>query len=272
MRVVHVLCAVAAASLVVSTASAAPRAVLAATEMGAPRMGPHQAAANSPTQDIAATQPVEQEALQPGGHLASDAALSAALVEELPEEVIGAEPLERPDPTLFADIDLTNQRMTVSDESGVLGSWKISSARGGYETPTGTYTVNWTSRMHYSRQYHWSPMPYSVFFHEGVAVHGTNAVGSLGRPASHGCVRAHPRDAKRFYNLVEKHGKKLTKVVVHGSPPYTPAVAERRYRRYQEPTFAPFGFFAAQPPIYQPYQRRRGSRRQQYGGSYYGAW
>jgi lipoprotein-anchoring transpeptidase ErfK/SrfK len=276
MCVVRILCAAAAACLIVSSASAAPRAELAATQMGSPGMGPYQDDVNAPKQDVAATAPIEQEANQAGGHLASDAALSAAVVEELPEEVVEAKPLQRPEPTLFAHIDLTTQRMTVRDASTgeEYGPWKISSARGGYETPTGTYNVHYTARMHYSRQYHWSPMPYSVFFHRGVATHGTNATGSLGRPASHGCVRLHTGNAKTFYNLVERHGKKLTRVVVHGTPPYTPAVAERtRRRRYQEPSFSPFGFFAAQPPVYQPYgNRKRRSRRQQYGGGNYGAW
>jgi len=261
----------AATAFLICTASAQTPAVLAATEPGEPAMHSQQPAQPSAeSTDVAVTVPVDSEMFRARGHQASDAALPAALVEELPEEMVQAEPLERPEPTLFADIDLTNQRMTVSDATGELGSWKISSARGGYETPTGTYSVNWTSRMHYSRQYHWSPMPYSVFFNRGVAVHGTNAIGNLGRPASHGCVRAHPKDAKKFYNLVQKHGYKLTKIVVHGTPPYTPVVSERRRRRYREPSFQPFGFFAAQPPVYQP--RKRRYRRQQYGGGYYGNW
>ena len=272
MRLVPVLCALAAIVLVSNSAAAEPSMVLAATDAASPIGDASPTSSGFPTEESSiATAPIETDPQQPAGHRSSDAALPPAAVEEMPEEVVQAEPLERPEPTLFADIDLTNQRMTVSDASGVLGSWKISSARGGYSTPTGTYTVHWTSRMHYSKQYHWSPMPYSVFFHRGVAVHGTNAIGSLGRPASHGCVRAHPRDAKTFYNLVEKHGKRLTKVVVHGTPPYTPVVAERTQRRYQQqPVFSPFAFFGSPPPSYQPKKRRY--KRQQYGGSSYNSW
>jgi len=228
-----------------------------------------------PSMTLAATDAASPVAEAPSsvavGHQASDTALAAATIEELPEDVAKAAPLEPPEPTLFADIDLTNQRMTVRDAEGnTYGPWKISSARGGYVTPTGTYSVNYTSRMHYSKQYHWSPMPYSVFFNRGVATHGTNATGRLGSPASHGCVRLHTRNAKTFYNLVEKHGKKLTQIKVHGTPPYTPAVAERRERRYQQqPVFSPFSFFGGPPPSYQPKRRHK---RKQYGGGYYGAW
>ena len=45
--------------------------------------------------------------------------------------------------------------------------------------------------MWYSRKYDMSPMPYSVFFRGGYAIHGTGYVKQLGRPASHGCVRLH---------------------------------------------------------------------------------
>jgi lipoprotein-anchoring transpeptidase ErfK/SrfK len=53
--------------------------------------------------------------------------------------------------------------------------------------------------MWYSRKYDNSPMPYSVFFRGGYAVHGTSYVKQLGRPASHGCVRLpHAFAAKLF--------------------------------------------------------------------------
>jgi lipoprotein-anchoring transpeptidase ErfK/SrfK len=271
MRLVRAVCAFAAVVLVTTSVAAEPSMVVAATDATSPVAEHATPAGGRPAAESpVATAPIETETGQPAGHQSSEAALPAALAAVTPEEMEKAEPLAPPEPTLFADIDLTNQRMTVSDASGVLGSWKISSARGGYVTPTGTYTVHWTSRMHYSRQYDWSPMPFSVFFHRGYAVHGTNAIGGLGRPASHGCVRAHPRDAKTFYNLVHKHGPKLTKIVVHGTPPYTPAVASRSRRRYQQPTFSPFSFFGSPPPAYEP--RKRRYRRQQYGGGNYGAW
>lgn len=44
-----------------------------------------------------------------------------------------------------------------------------------------------------------APMPYCMFFHEGQALHGSNAVVRANR--SHGCVRLHVSDAKwiRFH-------------------------------------------------------------------------
>ena len=59
-------------------------------------------------------------------------------------------------------------------------------------------------KMWYSRKYEMSPMPYSVFYHGGYAVHGTGAVKQLGRPASHGCVRLQTANAATFYSLVRE--------------------------------------------------------------------
>jgi lipoprotein-anchoring transpeptidase ErfK/SrfK len=115
---------------------------------------------------------------------------------------------------VVAHVDLSSQRMTVKVNGRHYASWKISSGRKGYRTPTGTWRPKWTTKMHYSRKYYNSPMPYSVFYHGGYAVHGTNYVSRLGRPASHGCIRLHTANARKFYNLVNKYGRKNTLIKV----------------------------------------------------------
>ena len=213
---------------------------------------------------VAAADPAAEAATLTAPQGALDQALPPA--EAAPAKAETPAALTPPEPTLFADINLTTQTMTVSDKNGVIASWKISSARGGYKTPTGTFTPHYTSRMHYSKQYHFSPMPYSVFFNEGVAVHGTGDLGNLGRPASHGCVRSHPKNAKIFYDLVQKHGMQMTRVTVQGKPPYSPAVADApRRRRTAQPAYQPFGgFFGYSQPSYQ----QKAKKKKQYGGSY----
>ena len=131
----------------------------------------------------------------------------------LPSKNMQAKPSR---PTLVARIDLTRQRMQVSANGQSVGNWKISSGRAGYETPRGYFRPKWISRMHYSRKYYNSPMPYSVFFNGGIATHGTTAVSRLGRPASHGCIRLRTPNARKFYNLVRKHGKARTRIIVTG--------------------------------------------------------
>lgn len=115
---------------------------------------------------------------------------------------------------VIARVDLSSQTMHVKVNGRTYGRWKISSGRRGYRTPTGTWRPKWTARMHYSSKYDWSPMPYSVFYNRGYAVHGTNYVRRLGRPASHGCIRLHTANARKFYNLVKRYGRSRTLIRV----------------------------------------------------------
>jgi lipoprotein-anchoring transpeptidase ErfK/SrfK len=115
---------------------------------------------------------------------------------------------------LEARIDISAQRMTVSQYGHVLYTWPVSTARSGYITPRGSYRPYRLNRMWYSRKYDMSPMPYSVFFRGGYAIHGTNYVKALGRPASHGCVRLHTANAATFFSMVKQAGPGNTRIYV----------------------------------------------------------
>jgi len=110
---------------------------------------------------------------------------------------------------IIAKIDISEQRMRVYRGDNLLYKWKVSTGRKGYYTPRGKYTPKYMTKMHYSRKYHNSPMPYSIFFnYKGYAIHGTKSVHRLGTPASHGCVRLHTKNAKSLFKLIQKSGKK----------------------------------------------------------------
>jgi lipoprotein-anchoring transpeptidase ErfK/SrfK len=121
---------------------------------------------------------------------------------------------EWPPPPVRAEISLSNQTMHVYVGDNLAYTFKVSSGRRGYGTPAGTYKAQWLSRNHRSRKYDWAPMPWSVFFHRGYAVHGTKDLKRLGRPASHGCIRLHPDDARTFFKLVQANGKESTSITV----------------------------------------------------------
>ena len=112
-------------------------------------------------------------------------------------------------------INKRRQRMSVYLDNEKMYEFKVSTARRGYWTPRGTFRPYSLERMHYSRKYHNSPMPYSVFFKGGYAIHGTYSISRLGRPASHGCIRVHPKNAKRLYSLIRRYGKRNTKIVIY---------------------------------------------------------
>jgi lipoprotein-anchoring transpeptidase ErfK/SrfK len=116
--------------------------------------------------------------------------------------------------TVTARISLSSQTMTVTHNGFVKYKWKVSTARKGYVTPTGSYRAYWASRHHRSRKYDNAPMPWAIFFNGGYAVHATYDLKRLGRPASHGCVRLHPKDAAVFFSLAQRYGLKNTKVVI----------------------------------------------------------
>lgn len=116
--------------------------------------------------------------------------------------------------SIVARIDIANQTMTVSENGNVLYSWKVSTGRTPYRTPRGTFRPIRMHKMWYSRKYDNAPMPYSIFFHGGYAIHGTDHISSLGRPASHGCVRLHPSNAKTLYDLVLARGSGSTRIVL----------------------------------------------------------
>ncbi|MDA3857574.1 MAG: L,D-transpeptidase [Roseovarius sp.] len=107
-------------------------------------------------------------------------------------------------------IDLSDQEMTVSLDDQPLYHWPVSTARTGKCTPTGTYGVQSMKRMHYSTLYHNAPMPWSIFFKGNYAIHGTTQIDRLGAPASAGCVRLTPENAKVLFDMVLENGRANT--------------------------------------------------------------
>lgn len=116
--------------------------------------------------------------------------------------------------TVEARVSLSNQRMYVSVNGVRKYTWAVSTGRSGYGTPTGSYRPQRLERSWYSRKYDNAPMPHSVFFRGGYAIHGTNSVSRLGSRASHGCVRLAPGNAATLYSLVAKYGMGNTRVVI----------------------------------------------------------
>ena len=117
-------------------------------------------------------------------------------------------------PEVEIQIDISNQMMRVEVNGWTYGRWKVSTARDGYYTPRGSWRPFMLKKMHYSRKYDNSPMPNSIFFLGGYAIHATYYVNQLGRPASHGCIRLHPQNAAKLYSLVQKHGMKSTRITI----------------------------------------------------------
>ena len=119
--------------------------------------------------------------------------------------------------TILVNIDKSRQRMTVSMDGIERYDWPVSTGQRGYSTPSGTYTAKSMNEIWYSKQWDNAPMPHAIFFtKKGHAIHGTNEVKRLGKPASHGCVRLSPQNAATLYALVADNGLENTEVVLTG--------------------------------------------------------
>ena len=110
-------------------------------------------------------------------------------------------------------IDKSSQRMAVSVDGTMRYSWPVSTGRRGYGTPSGVFHPQMMARRWFSRKYYNSPMPHSIFFYHGFAIHGTYDLARLGGPASHGCVRLHPSNAATLFALVARQ-RGNTRIVI----------------------------------------------------------
>jgi L,D-transpeptidase catalytic domain len=119
-----------------------------------------------------------------------------------------------PPPIVVATVDVSSQTMTVTVNGFPYAYWKVSTARAGYHTPHGSFRVSRMAAVYYSKKYDNSPMPHSIFFSGGNAIHGSYHIRQLGRPASHGCVRLAPNNAAALYSLVQKYGARRTRIAV----------------------------------------------------------
>jgi lipoprotein-anchoring transpeptidase ErfK/SrfK len=118
------------------------------------------------------------------------------------------------DAAIVVQIDRAAQRMAVIVDGAPRYNWRVSTARRGYITPPGTYHPEMLARRWFSRKYYNSPMPHSIFFYGGFAIHGSYEISHLGRPASHGCVRLDPSNAAILFGLVQREGTAATTIVV----------------------------------------------------------
>jgi lipoprotein-anchoring transpeptidase ErfK/SrfK len=158
---------------------------------------------------------------------AADAATTPAKPQK-PAKTPPAKKKPKPEPRLVITINKVSQKMTVALDGDTLYRWKVSTGAKGYETPSGNFRPFRMEKDHFSKEWDDAPMPHSIFFtSRGHAVHGSYHVKSLGRRASHGCVRLHPDNAAKLFSLVSKTGLSNTRVIVKGGFFDTGELAEK---------------------------------------------
>ncbi len=140
---------------------------------------------------------------------------------------------------VLISVNKNTQQMSVSVDGVPRYRFAVSTGRAGYGTPNGTYHPQRLAASWFSKLYYNSPMPHSIFFHGGFAIHGSYEINRLGGPASHGCIRLHPANAAALFGLVQSEGMAATTIVVSGSNPVRasrPTQSPRRYGAWERPS------------------------------------
>lgn len=133
----------------------------------------------------------------------------------------------------LADVNITisksQQQMLVTIDGGPTYRWPVSTGRSGYDTPMGNFGAIRLERVYFSKKYDDAPMPNSVFFYGGYAIHGTLEERRLGNAVSHGCVRLARDNAAVLYAAVAAHGMSRTHIRITDGPVFGAPVVARSY-------------------------------------------
>lgn len=104
-------------------------------------------------------------------------------------------------------------------------------------TPSGVFTIDATERRRFS--YTWQVwLDYVIRFNNGIWIHaiGPEHWQNLGYPASGGCVRLHPEDARIVYDYATRYPLDRIVIIVHPHNPKT------------EPQ-VPYAYMSQKPPL-----------------------
>jgi lipoprotein-anchoring transpeptidase ErfK/SrfK len=115
---------------------------------------------------------------------------------------------------VVARVSISTQTMKIFHEGRLIYTWPVSTAKSGKITPTGIYAPEFLSRHHKSKRYNNAPMPFAIFYDGNYAIHGTDQIKRLGKPASHGCVRLHPDNAEILFKMVKWEGMENMRVEI----------------------------------------------------------
>lgn len=112
--------------------------------------------------------------------------------------------------SIYLDVDLARQHVTVYNRNGTKTTFPISSGnktiKDAIATPTGVFTVQNKTPLAISKQFKDAKLYWWIGVQGGVGFHGLDGTGyywNLGhRPSSHGCIRMSREDVKTMYGMV----------------------------------------------------------------------
>lgn len=103
----------------------------------------------------------------------------------------------------WIDVDLTHQMVYAYEGNTVVNSFLVSTGTWQYPTVTGQYHIY--VKLRYTTMsgpgYYLPNVPYTMYFYQGYALHGTYWHNNFGTPMSHGCVNLSIPDSEWVYNF-----------------------------------------------------------------------
>ena len=126
--------------------------------------------------------------------------------------------------SVFIHVVKSTQKLYLYENGIFIDSFSASTGNHKHPTPDinmrpdGPTFIKYTSKKYPGGNYQGlGNMPYVVFIKGGYAIHGTTPGNflKLGHRASHGCIRLHPDNAKKVYELVNVYGLENTWVKVN---------------------------------------------------------
>ncbi|MBN1372739.1 MAG: L,D-transpeptidase family protein [Anaerolineaceae bacterium] len=119
---------------------------------------------------------------------------SPPVPQKTPEPVEGAK-------GRWIDIDISEQRLYAFEDDQVVKSFLVSTGIAGYNTERGQFRIDVKYRFDdmAGAGYNLKDVPYSMYYYESYAIHGTYWHRNFGTQMSHGCVNMDTDDAKWLY-------------------------------------------------------------------------
>jgi lipoprotein-anchoring transpeptidase ErfK/SrfK len=104
-------------------------------------------------------------------------------------------------PVRWIDVDLSEQRLSAMQGKNTIFSLRVSTGKASTPTVKGKFLIN--AKHRYTRMrgpdYDVPNVPYTMYFHQGYAIHGAYWHNNFGTPVSHGCVNVPVSLAGKVY-------------------------------------------------------------------------
>lgn len=101
----------------------------------------------------------------------------------------------------WIDIDLSSQTVYAYEDKTIVNSFLVSTGTWAHPTVSGQFQIyaKYPSTLMVGPDYYLPGVPYTMYFYEGYALHGTYWHNNFGTPMSHGCVNLRTPDAEWLY-------------------------------------------------------------------------